>query len=62
MDLERIELEMKRMEKSAKRVVTQKLPLGGINDFCNLVKLQQNDPNLTLQEAFESVVYLTKFN
>lgn len=62
MDLERIELELKRMEKSAKRIVTQKEPMGGIHDFCNLVKLQQNNPNLTLQEAFESVVYLTKFN
>jgi hypothetical protein len=45
-----------------KRIVTQKEPLGGINDFCNLVRFQQKNPNLSLQDAFETVVYLTKFN
>jgi len=49
-------------EKSAKRVVTQKEPEGGINDFCNLVRWQLKDPDLKLQDAFEVVVYMTKFN
>tara|TARA_R110000823_G_scaffold237339_1_gene362864 strand:+ start:227 stop:415 length:189 start_codon:yes stop_codon:yes gene_type:complete len=50
------------IEQHAKRVVTQKDPIGGINDFCDLVRLQQKNPNLSLQDAFETVVYLTKFN
>jgi len=45
-----------------RRIVTQKKPIGGINDFCNLVRFQQKNPNLSLQDAFETVVYLTKFN
>ena len=49
-------------EKKAKRVVTQKEPLGGINDFCNLVRWQTKNPDLKLQEAFEVVVFSTKFN
>jgi hypothetical protein len=49
-------------EKKAKRVVTQKEPLGGINDFCDLVRWQTKNPNLKLQEAFEVVVFSTKFN
>jgi hypothetical protein len=49
-------------EKKAKRVVTQKEPLGGINDFCDLVRWQTKTPNLKLQEAFEVVVFSTKFN
>lgn len=49
-------------EKHAKRVVTQKEPQGGINDFCNLVRWQTKNPDLKLQEAFEVVVFSTKFN
>jgi hypothetical protein len=49
-------------EKNAKRVVTQKIPQGGINDFCDLVRWQTKNPNLKLQEAFEVVVFSTKFN
>ena len=50
------------VEKSAKRVVKHKNPDGGINDFCNLVRWQTSNPNMKLQEAFELVVYMTKFN
>ena len=50
------------VEKSAKRVVLQKNPDCGINDFCNLVRWQLKDPDFKLQEAFELVVYMTKFN
>jgi len=49
-------------EKNARRVVTQKTPQGGINDFCNLVRWQIKNPDLKLQEAFEVVVFSTKFN
>jgi hypothetical protein len=28
-------------EQHVKRIVTQKEPIGGINDFCNLVRFQQ---------------------
>ncbi len=50
------------VEKKAKRVTTQKEPQGGINDFCDLVRWQIKNPNLKLQEAFEVVVFSTKFN
>ena len=30
--------------------------------FCNLVKYQQCNPNMKMQDAFESVVFQTKFN
>jgi hypothetical protein len=49
-------------EKHAKQVVTKKEPLGGINNFCNLVRWQIKNPDLKLQEAFEIVVFSTKFN
>jgi hypothetical protein len=50
------------VEKHAKRTVTQKEPIGGINDFSDLVRWQLKDPDLKLQDAFETVVYMTKFN
>lgn len=49
-------------EKSAKRVVTQKEPDGGVVDFCNLVRWQLKDPDLKLHDAFEVVMYMVKFN
>lgn len=30
--------------------------------FCNLVKYQQCNPNMKMQDAFHSVVFQTKFN
>jgi len=53
---------IKLLKQSVKRVITQKEPDGGVNDFCNLVKWQLKDPNLKLCDAFERVVYMTKFN
>lgn len=62
MHLDEYMYKLRLVEKNAKRVVLQKEPDGGINDFCNLVRWQLKDPNLKLQDAFEMVVYMTKFN
>jgi hypothetical protein len=35
---------------------------GQIGNFCNLVKYQRCNPNMKMQDAFESVVFQTKFN
>lgn len=40
-------------------------PIHNVNNivyFCNLVKYQQCNPNMKMQDAFESVVFQTKFN
>mgnify|MGYP003654445131 CR=1 FL=1 len=34
----------------------------GLTDFCNIVRYQQSNPNLKLHEAFESVVFMAKWN